>query len=344
MSEMFAVVANAPGDPEVLRFSQHYPAPLPGKSEIRVRVAAAGINPIDCARRSGYGRRAMKLLGAAKFPLVLGSDFVGVVEMIGPAVSNLQTGQWIFGCKSVSSCGTHAEYATLPVAQALPLPDVLSKEEAATLPYSFVTAYRLITAGLGWKPADCPGRRAMVHGGLGAVGSLAACMLAYWGAEVDISDHSPPQDSWRQVGAVNGFDLSAEPQEGLIGKYDAILNCAQFQNEETLFPFLRRQGSYATIVHPLIGLIDQLGWLRGGWAARTTWQRQADSVRQSGGGSYRWVLFRPDPEAFARLATMAASGILKPRVAAEYDVREAAAAHRRMAAGGLQGKIILRMS
>lgn len=344
MSEMFAVIADAPGGPEVLRFSPQYPAPLPGKTEIRVRVAAAGINPIDCARRAGYGSRAMQLLGAAKFPMVLGSDFVGVVSMIGPQSTSWQVGQWVFGCKGPSRSGTHAEYATIPAAQVLPLPAALTMEEAATLPYSFVTAYRLITNGLGWKGDACRGRRVLVHGGLGSVGSLAVQLLGNWGAEADISNRSPTSDRWRQLGALDGFDLSVSPREGLIGKYDAILNCAQFQNEEALFPLLRRGGSYATIVHPLIRLIDQLGWLRGGWAARSTWRRQADRVRQGGGGSYRWVLFRPDPEAFASLATMATSGMLKPQVAAEYDVREAAAAHRRMAAGGLQGKIILRMS
>lgn len=344
MSNMYAVFAEAPGGPDVLRFRQKCAVPRPKVGEIQVRVAAAGINPIDCARRSGYGRRMMTLLGAAKFPLVLGNDFVGVVSMIGPGSSGFKVGQWVFGCKGASRFGTHAEFATIPAVQVLPLPGTLTIDEAAALPYSFVTAYRLITAGIGWKPADCRGRQVLVHGGLGAVGSLAVSLLNFWGAIVDVSHRSASPEKWRQLGAADAFNISASPKTRLVGKYDAIVNCAQFQNEEALFPLLRPGGAYATIVHPLINLIDQHGWIKGALAARSTWRKQAGQVRAKGGNRYRWVLFRPEHAAFTTLSAMAALSLLKPTIAGVYDVQEAEQAHRQLAGGGGQGKVILRMS
>ncbi len=285
----------------------------------------------------------MRVLGAAKFPLILGSDFVGVVDLIGPEANGRQVGEWVYGCKSPARFGTHAEYATVPAAQVMPLPDSLVMEEAAAVPYSFVTAYRLVSAGLGWKGGDCHGRRVLVHGGLGSVGSLATQLLAYWGAEVDISDRTPDAGRWRQLGARNGIDLLRLPRDSVVGKYDAVLNCAQFQNEAALFPLLGREGRYATIVHPLITLIDQYGWVKGGWVARSMWRAQARLVRQAGGGSYRWVLFRPEGEAFRILSAMAEQAILRPQVGRKFSACDAVQAHESMAAGGLQGKIILQM-
>lgn len=341
---MFAAVAEAPGGPEVIQFTKQHPVPLPGKKELRIRIAAAGVNPIDCHRRAGYGRRMMKLLGAAEFPMVLGSDFAGVVDAVGSGVSGWQPGDRVFGCKAASRAGTHAEFAVVPATQVLRLPKGLSMEEAASIPYSFVTAYRLITAGLKWSPADCRNRRFLVHGGLGAVGSMAVRLLAYWGAAVVVSDRAPLGESWRGTGAEAALDLSQSRPSRPTGKYDAILNCASFQGEESLFPLLKQGGRYATIVHPLIATLDEHGWIKGGMRARSVWRMQADRLRACGGGSYRWVLFSPDPQALHTLESMAGQGLLTPEIARVYRASEAVEAHRQMALGGLRGKIVLQMT
>ena len=344
MPEMYAVVAERVGGPEVIRFNERQPQPLPGKNELRIRVSAAAINPIDCARRAGYGRRLMSLLGAAQFPLVLGSDFAGVVDAVGPGIADWQRGDGVYGCKAASRQGTHAQFVTVPVSQVLRLPKSLTQEQAAAIPYSFVTAYRLVTNGLGWSLEECRNRRVLVHGGLGSVGSLAVSLLAFQGAVVDISDRAPSADEAASRGAAEAFDLSGAAANELAGRYDAILNCARFQDEELLFPLLKRGGRYATIVHPLLTTLDEHGWIRGGLRARGLWRRQADRLRASGGDSYRWVLFKPDANAFHALEHMAGQGLLKPEVAQLLPVREAAKAHALMAGGGLRGKLVLQMS
>ncbi|MBI4984641.1 MAG: alcohol dehydrogenase catalytic domain-containing protein [Rhodocyclales bacterium] len=342
MPDMFAVVAERIGGPEVIRFSERHPQPRPAKNELRIRVAAAGINPIDCARRTGYGRRMMALLGAAKFPLVLGNDFAGVVDAVGPGVRGWQTGDWVFGCKAASRAGTHAEFVTVPTSQVLRLPASLSPEQAAVVPYSFVTAHRLVAAGLGPAQDDCRGHRVLVHGGLGSVGSFAVGLLAQAGASVDVSDRAPsPQDAAAR-GAAQAFDLTQLAPGALRGSYDAILNCARFEDEEVLIPKLKRGGSFATIVHPLLATLDEYGWLRGGLRARRLWRRQANRVKAVGGERYRWVLFQPDAKAFAALDRTAAQGLLMPKIAHVLDAREAAGAYALMATR-LRGKLVLHM-
>ena len=344
MADMFAVVAERIGGPEVIRLHKHQPVPQPRSRELRIRVAAAGINPIDCARRAGYGSRVMKVLGASQFPLVLGSDFAGVIDTVGSGVSGWQPGERVFGCKGISRAGTHAEFVTVPAGQVLRLPKTLTPGQAACLPYSFVTAYRLIDKGLGWSAEDCRQRRVLVHGGLGAVGSLAVRLLEDRGAVADISDRDLAANEAVSHGGADLIDLSKTPPGSLAGKYDAIINCARFQEEETLFPLLKRGGRYTTIVHPLISTIDEYGWIRGGLRARSIWRRQSDRVRACGGDSYRWVLFQPDINAFQSLEEMATRSLLKPAIADVLHVPEAAAAHARLAVGGLRGKLVLQMS
>jgi NADPH:quinone reductase-like Zn-dependent oxidoreductase len=341
---MYAVVAERIGGPEVIRFNERAPLPLPGKNELRIRVAGAAINPIDCARRAGYGRRLMSLLGAAKFPLVLGSDFAGVVDAVGTGVAGWQPGDQVFGCKAASREGTHAQFVTVPASQVLRLPEPLTLEQAAAIPYSFVTAYRLVANGLGWSPQDCRDRRVLVHGGLGAVGSLAASLLAYQGAIVDISDRAPSAEDAAARSAAEAFDLTKTPPSTLGARYDAVLNCARFQDEDVLFPLLKPGGRYATIVHPLLATLDEHGWIRGGLRARALWRHQAQRLRAAGGDSYRWVLFKPDTNALQVLERMAGQGLLKPEIAQLLPAREAAKAHALMAAGGLRGKLVLQMS
>jgi NADPH:quinone reductase-like Zn-dependent oxidoreductase len=341
---MFAIVAERIGGPEVIRFDERQQQPQPRKKELRIRVDAAAINPIDCARRAGYGRRLMSLLGAAKFPLVLGSDFAGVVDAVGAGVQGWQPGDRVFGCKAASRAGSHAQFVTVPASQVLRLPKSMATEQAAAIPYSFVTAYRLVANGLGWSAADCRNRRVLVHGGKGAVGSLAVSLLVHQGAQVDISDRQPSAADAQARGASLTIDLSQVAPDEFSGRYDAILNCARFQDEEKLFPLLKRGGRYATIVHPLLATLDEHGWIRGALRARGIWRQQAELLRASGGDSYRWVLFKPDAEAVQVLGRMAGLGLLKPEIAQLVHARDAAQAHVLMAAGGLRGKVVLQMS
>lgn len=285
----------------------------------------------------------MKLLGAAKFPLILGNDFAGVVEDVGASVTGWRRCEWVFGCKAASRMGSHAEFVTVPAEQVLRLPEPLTPEEAAAVPYSFVTAYRLIDAGLGWLGADCRKRRVLIHGGMGSVGSLAVRLLSNMGAVVDISDCAPSIEDVVSRGGTEAVDLSTYQQKTLAGKYDAVLNCARFQDEETLFPLLKRGGRYATIVHPLIATIDESGWVLGGLRARAVWRQQADRVRAYGGEGYRWVLFKPDSRAFQALERLAVQGQINPEIASVLNASDAASAHALMSAGKQRGKAVLKM-
>ncbi len=150
--------------------------PHPGPGEVRVRIRVSGINPGDTKKRRGW------LGSAMPFPRVIPhSDGAGTVDEVGSGVDPARVGQrvWIYGAQSYRAFGTAAEYTVVPDRLAVDLPYEVDDEVGACLGIPGITAHRAVFA-------DGPVRGAtvLVHGALGAVGSLAAQLAAWGGATV----------------------------------------------------------------------------------------------------------------------------------------------------------------
>ncbi|MDX8141728.1 NADPH:quinone reductase [Lentzea sp. BCCO 10_0061] len=156
---------------EVLRVGE-LPDPEPGPGEVRVEVRLSGVNPGDTKKRRGW------LGSSMPFPRVVPhSDAAGVVDAVGDGVDKNRLGRrvWVYGAQSYRAFGTAAQYVVVPEHMAVPLPDHVSDELAASLGIPGITAHRTVFAD---GPVD--GRTVLVQGVLGGVGSLAA-QLARWG-------------------------------------------------------------------------------------------------------------------------------------------------------------------
>src|SRR5512139_2686538 len=91
MSSMKAVRIHSYGGTDVLKY-EDAPRPIPGKDEVLIRVHATSVNPFDCAVRAGY----MTNYFNPTFPLILGTDVSGIIEEIGPGVSNITVGEAVY--------------------------------------------------------------------------------------------------------------------------------------------------------------------------------------------------------------------------------------------------------
>jgi NADPH2:quinone reductase len=151
-------------------------APEPGHGEVRVRVSFSGINPGDTKKRGdwvGFG---------LPFPrIVPHSDGAGVVEGVSDRVDAARIGQrvWVYGAQSYRPFGTGAQLTVVPAEQAVKLPDNVSDEVGACLGIPGITAHRAVFAD-----GPVAGKTVLVHGVLGAVGSLAAQLARWRGATV----------------------------------------------------------------------------------------------------------------------------------------------------------------
>lgn len=180
-----AVVYTESGDSSVLELVERDVAE-PGPGEVRVRVVRAGVNPTDWKFRAGG-------LGELAFPeIVPGQDGAGVVDAVGPDVSDVAVGDrvWTMLAQHTRPGGTAQEQVVLPVANVAVLPEAASYDVGASLGVPAVTAHRALTTSedgpTRLAPGALAGRTVLVAGGAGAVGN-AAIQLARWAGATVIS-------------------------------------------------------------------------------------------------------------------------------------------------------------
>lgn len=165
---MKAIRVYEAGGPEVLRY-EDVPDPQPGPGEARVKIEAAGLNYIDTYYRTG--------LYATPFPFTPGSEAAGVVDAVGPDVTGIKPGDRVAYCLTL---GAYAEYAIVPAAKLVPVPDSLSTEVAAALILQGMTAHYLTISTYPLKSSDV----ALVHAAGGATGQLLVQLAKRSGAGV----------------------------------------------------------------------------------------------------------------------------------------------------------------
>ncbi len=184
---MRAVRVHEFGGPDRLRL-EDVPIPEPGAGQVLVRVAAAGVNPIDAILRRGE-RPGLTL------PMGVGGEASGTVERVGPGVEGFRPGQAVFG---IAVGGGYAEYALLDAARTLPLPAGVDLVAAGGLAIVLRTAWHGVVTLGGLQP----GEWLLVHGAGGGVGSLAVQIGAALGGRVIATGRDPRKlDAARALGA-----------------------------------------------------------------------------------------------------------------------------------------------
>lgn len=217
------------------------PQPLTG--EVRIRVAASGINPGDVKKRQnafGYGM---------PYPRVIPhSDGAGTVDAVGEGVSREWIGRrvWCYGAQTYRPFGTAAAYTVVPVAQAVPLPADVPVEQGACLGIPGITAHRAVhVAG---PVASCT---VLVQGGAGAVGAVAIQLAHRAGARVVATCRSENDQeiAWR-AGADEVLLLDEKIVERIQGLapdgVNHIVEVAFAANIQTDVAVLAQGGSIAT--------------------------------------------------------------------------------------------------
>ena len=165
---MNAIQIQTTGGPEVLQLAD-LPIPVPGPGQVLIRVEAVGVNFIEIYFRKGQYKATM--------PLVPGSEASGTIEELGSGVTGFKPGDMV---ASVGVLGSYAEYALVPAAQLVKVPDGLSPEQAAAAMLQGMTAHYLAHSTYQLKAGDT----ALVHAGAGGVGLLLTQMASKIGARV----------------------------------------------------------------------------------------------------------------------------------------------------------------
>ncbi len=157
---MKAIIVREYGEPEVMKVEE-VETPEPSGTQVLVKIAAAGVNPVDTYLRSGIYAKAPKL------PYTPGKDGAGVVETIGERVTRFKPGDRVYTADTLT--GTYAEYALCNETQLGALPDNVSFNEGAGIWTPYATSYRALFQ----KAAIKQGEKVLIHGASGGVGVAA---------------------------------------------------------------------------------------------------------------------------------------------------------------------------
>ena len=176
---MRAILMTSAGTSEVLQLRDIPLPPLPSAKHIRVKLAAAGINPLDTKLRSKPAYYPDKL------PAILGCDGAGIVEAVGAEVSRFKPGDAVFFCNGGigDEPGCYAEYTTVHEEYCAAKPATLSMAESAALPLVLLTAWEALVERANLKS----GQTVLIHAGAGGVGHIALQLACHLGARVAVT-------------------------------------------------------------------------------------------------------------------------------------------------------------
>jgi NADPH2:quinone reductase len=318
-----AVWVRRTGGPEVLEPGEHDPG-IPGAGQVRVRVAAAGVNFIDVYFRTGLYPRPL--------PFVAGLEGAGRVEAVGPGVAGLAPGDRVAWA---SVPGSYAEALVAPAASLVRVPDVVPDETAAAAMLQGMTAHYL-THGV---RTPRPGDRALVHAAAGGAGLLLVQMLARAGVRV-IGTCSTPEKAAlvREAGAELAIlygreDFAKAVREATGGRgVDVVYDSVGRDTFEGSLASLRPRGlvvlfgQSSGVVPPFdLGRLNALGSL---------------FVTRPSLAHYTATREELELRAGEVLAAVAA-GTLRVRVGARFPLADARRAHEALESRGTTGKVVL---
>ncbi|TVQ86438.1 MAG: zinc-binding dehydrogenase [Deltaproteobacteria bacterium] len=338
------VVIHKAGSFDQLRIETH-PALQPGPGEVRIDVAASGINYADVIVRMGLYASAKELVG---WPITPGFEVSGRVSAIGADVSHVAVGQRVL---AVTLFDGYATQVCVPGHQVFALPDDLGFVEAAGLPAVFMTAWM----ALSFLAHPRPGDTLLVHSAAGGVGSSLVQLAKARGCRVvgvvggshkvavarelgcDVVIDKSTQDLWAQAQAAapDGYDvvLDANGVSTLSGSYDALRAAGKLvvYGFGSMMPRTAGRPNYARLA------VDFLRTPRFNPLNLTNHSKSVLAFNLS------YLFDRTDllAEGMADIMGLLAEGAIRPPPATEYAFADVAQAHRDIQSGTTTGKLVL---
>jgi NADPH:quinone reductase-like Zn-dependent oxidoreductase len=236
---MKAIVYTKYGAPEVAELKE-VARPVAKDNEILIKVYSSTVNRTDAGFRSAeyFISRFWTGLFRPKYQ-ILGCEFSGIIEEIGPGVKTFKPGDKVFGFND-KSCGGHGEYLTIAETDAVTtIPDGLSFDEAAAI--SEGGHYALVDI----RAAKVqPGQHVLVNGATGAIGSAAVQLLKHFGAIVTAVCNSKNVDLVKKLGADTVIDYQTEDFTKTELKFDFIFDAVGKSSFGQCKPLLTDNGIY----------------------------------------------------------------------------------------------------
>jgi NADPH:quinone reductase-like Zn-dependent oxidoreductase len=315
---MKAAYLESYGQPGSLQYGE-MPEPVLRKNGVLVQVKAVSVNPVDWKIRQGL----LKLILGSKFPIIIGSDFAGIVREVAHGISGYKPGDRVYGAIPAFSGrpGALAEIADVPPKDLRAMPEWLSFEEAASLPIAALTALNgLRRCGIR------EGTRLLINGATGGVGHFGVQAAKARGAHVTATCSTGNAALARELGADTVFGYGGENRIGKGIQFDAILDAWGKMPDREIYRLLKPDGIYASPLY-MPWTIFRASWVRIRFGRKMT----SSNMRKR-------------PQDYEELEALIEQGKLKPLIENEYPLDRSSEAFDKAEFGKPRGKIIIKVS
>src|SRR6266478_2614194 len=296
------------GGPAELRYGD-LPDPVAGPGEVVIDVHAASVNAADWKVRAGQYQ-------LAKFPLILGRDFSGVISAVAEGITDLKVGDAAFGVCEAGQDGAYAEKIAAKAAIVAKKPDTVSHVNAAALALTGLTAMSAIEDTLKLQP----GETILIQGGAGGVASVAIQLAKHIGARVITTTSAANRDYVRSLGADEIIDYNTQDFTKVAKNCDAVFDTVGGDVALRSFAVLKPGGRAAFIAS--------------GAQAPKPERDDVTSLRPPVGRARRHL---------ERIAELVAAGAIRAPETKLYRLSEAADAHRLSESRHFRGKLVFQV-
>ncbi len=291
------------------------PQPRCAAGMMLIRVHAASVNPLDWKVRSG----TLRLLTGSKFPRILGSECAGEVVETGSGSSTFNRDDKVIGLSSVRGPGAFAEYTCLPQTRVFAKPAGLSFEQAACIPIAGLTALQALR--------DCgriaSGRKVLINGASGGVGTFAVQISTIFGAETTGVCSAANFDLVKGLGAVRVIDYRTEDFTKGRDRYDVVFDAVAKRSFAECRKVLNPGGVYISTLPSFSGLLNE--YLTGVISSRKA----------------RFIRVKPNASDMTWLLSHIESGRIKVVIDKVFSLEQAREALAYSESGRAKGKIVI---
>lgn len=296
------------GEPDVLKYEEVL-EPQPGQGEIRVRIIAAGVNPMDWKIRRGY-------IGELPLPTIMGLDVAGIVDAVGPGEISFQPGEEVFAKVSIGQ-GGYAEYTVVNFTQAAQKPRSIGFIESAAIPTAGLAAWQSLFDIAGLEE----GQSILIHGAAGGVGTFAVQFAKWKGAYVVGTASSENAQFLKSIGADEIIDYKNQRFEDVVSKLDVVLDTIGGDTFERSWGVLKPGGFLVTTVASI-----------------------PEGAPEKYGVRAKTLMTRSDGKELAQIAAIIDGKKIKPIVTTVLPLIDARKAHEMSESRHARGKIVLRVA
>jgi NADPH:quinone reductase-like Zn-dependent oxidoreductase len=297
--------------------------PSPKDHEVLVRVHASSVNAMDW-RLFTFPRFVRRLIGLGlrrpKYSSC-GADVAGQVEAVGPAVTQFQPGDDVFGVLR----GAYAEYACGPESKLVLKPAGVSFEAAAAVPVAGLTALQALRAA-----RVQPGQTVLINGAGGGVGTFAVQIAKAFGAEVTAVCSTRNQEVARAIGASHVIDYTREDFTKSGRRYDVIIAANGYHSIFAYKRALNPNGIYVVLGGAMLQMLQQV--VLGPTLLRFDTRR------------FRGLMANVNQKDLLSLKDLLEAGQIAPVIDRRYPLADVAGAITYLCAGHSSGKVVINVS